>query len=223
MAKNPDSEWFSIPQVNGTLQVNRKVYEEHERLRELRLAAGRYTLNEAALAFAEGTNERADEFLAKLMQARKNDAFPAYEPGKFTTYKSENVRDYYEEVYAKDLNTWLTANEPRTPWRFPDPEFSNGTPQSQVDSPVVTTHSFGRKRGHALTAVIEVARKSATSADDYQSVWAELVKTAESTDRPSILLGYVEGEGIKYRGDSEVKFFTKEALRKMFERAAAAR
>ena len=36
---------------------------------------------------------------------------------------------------------------------------------------------------------------------------------------PAPLIGFVEGEGVKYQGESDVQFFNKEALRKKMKRA----
>jgi hypothetical protein len=83
------------------------------------------------------------------------------------------------------------------------------------------THEIQKGRKHALAAIIAVAKNNAADADDYQSVWAALVRLAESRDRPAPLLGYVEDDGIKYQGASEVKFFIKDALRKQMNRTAS--
>jgi hypothetical protein len=44
-----------------------------------------------------------------------------------------------------------------------------------------------------------------------------MVRLAETPNPPAPLIGYVEGEGIKYQADKGVKFFTKGALRKQME------
>ncbi|MGT2509774.1 hypothetical protein [Cupriavidus basilensis] len=74
-----------------------------------------------------------------------------------------------------------------------------------------------RTRAHALRAVIEAAKVNAAACDDYHSVWATLVLLAEGENRPAPLLGYVEGEGVKYQTDKGIKFFTKDALRKQMD------
>lgn len=83
-----------------------------------------------------------------------------------------------------------------------------------------TIQSKTTKRSDALTAVIASAAQNAQDPADYQSVWAELVKLADSTNRPAPLLGFVEAEGVKYQGDNDVKFFTKRNLADRIRRAA---
>lgn len=60
-----------------------------------------------------------------------------------------------------------------------------------------------KRRTDELSAVIKLACKEALDPDDWPSVWAALVALAEKDDRPAPLMGYVEGEGIKYKKDGE--------------------
>ena len=55
-----------------------------------------------------------------------------------------------------------------------------------------------------MGAVIELARSRAADPADWANVWAALVDLAQSSDRPSPLLGYVAGEGVKYQRDNAV-------------------
>lgn len=87
--------------------------------RASRQAAGRYQLREAAEEIAEHSGERADELIKKLEQAVRAGTLPVYEPDKNQRHTSETVRDFYDEVYAEDLNTWLDRHEARIAWRFP--------------------------------------------------------------------------------------------------------
>ncbi|MCX7178621.1 MAG: hypothetical protein NTX56_07555 [Proteobacteria bacterium] len=96
-------------------------------------------------------------------------------------------------------------------------DFPNCTEEPYVST--VITHTLRNKRKHALAAVIATVKNSAVDSTDYQSVWAALVTLAESSNRPSPLIGFVDGEGVKYQGENEVKFFTKNALRNMMNRA----
>lgn len=73
-------------------------------------------------------------------------------------------------------------------------------------------------RSNILDGVIQAARSAAHDPDNYQQVWAELVRMAESSNRPAPLRGYVEGEGLKYQDESKIKFLTKNALRGRFYR-----
>lgn len=76
-------------------------------------------------------------------------------------------------------------------------------------------------RSNPLAAVIRRAEVSSLDATDWNSVWAEIVKMAQSPQRPAPLLGYVEGEGVKYSVDgvdSPVQFLRRDAFRKRHER-----
>ena len=91
-----------------------------------RRSAGRYQLQEAAEALAAGAGGAAERWLGKLMRAVEVDALPVYLPGGQDRYRHKTVRQFWEEAYGSDLNTWLNANEDRTEWRFPpaySPEF----------------------------------------------------------------------------------------------------
>ena len=83
-----------------------------------------------------------------------------------------------------------------------------------------TVHAL-KPRAAPLAAVIKLARGQALDSTDWQSVWAALVNLAQSADRPPPLLGYTEGEGVKYQNDNAAKpvdWLTREALRKRFGR-----
>lgn len=92
------------------------------------------------------------------------------------------------------------------------PEYAQESDQSGWQSGK-TTHRI-RTRRHTLTAIIETAKERAANPDDYHSVWAALVRLAEGSNRPAPLLGYAEDEGVKYQIKNDIKFFTKDALRK---------
>ncbi|CAJ0873876.1 hypothetical protein R77569_02566 [Ralstonia mannitolilytica] len=77
-----------------------------------------------------------------------------------------------------------------------------------------TIHVPRTRRRHALGHVIGKAKHAANEPDNYLSVWPELMRLAEQDEPPAPLLGYVDGEGVKYQTDNGIKFFTKDALRK---------
>ena len=93
---------------------------------------------------------------------------------------------------------------------------------AQTAAPAKVVHKLATKT-HALAAVIEKARQSAADANDYQSVWAALVRIAQSPERPAPIIGYVDTEGVKYQTAEreEPKYFTKKALKERFSRAQA--
>jgi hypothetical protein len=79
-----------------------------------------------------------------------------------------------------------------------------------------------RRRADALAAVIDTAKQLATAPNDWTSIWAALVVLAQKPSRPAPLLGYTEGEGVKYQTDNAERpdgWLTRDAFRKRFERA----
>ncbi len=91
--------------------------EQEQRKKE----QGRYTLEEAAAAIADGSGERRDLLLNSLKQAVTNGSLDVYEPGNRQRYQSSVVREFYEEAYWDDLNQWLEVHQKRIDWRLPAP------------------------------------------------------------------------------------------------------
>jgi len=82
-----------------------------------------------------------------------------------------------------------------------------------------------RVRSDVLEPVIALAQTMTQHPDDAQCVWLALVELAERKEPPRPLLGYVEGEGIKYKkqygkASDRIEFFTKENLQDRFRRRA---
>ena len=143
-ASSDGVEVFTVPGITGSSTMNRGAYEQYRTALADRQSKGRSTLEEAAMAIAQATGERADELLKKLMRAAANDALPVYEPGKNARYlygpnHASRVRDFYEEARWEDLNKWLALNEPLIEFRFPDPELnSNGTNRDTISTKQAT-------------------------------------------------------------------------------------
>lgn len=81
-----------------------------------------------------------------------------------------------------------------------------------------------KRRTSALDAVIDAAKSRALVLGDWASAWAALVEMAKGNDRPAPLLGYTEGDGVKYQTDSDsnpVAFLSREAFRKRLTRRRA--
>ena len=100
------------------------------------------------------------------------------------------------------------------PTLHPSPATAAPVPVSGV------THKTMR-RARPLADVFAEAERQALDATDWISVWGALVKIASAEDRPAPLLGYVEGEGVKYGTDNSEKpvaYLTREAFRKYFTR-----
>lgn len=76
-------------------------------------------------------------------------------------------------------------------------------------------------RTNILKSVIRQAIERAAPPKDTPCVWAELVRLAESKDRPAPLLGFADGEGVKYQDSSGVKFLTRKNLGDRMRRAKA--
>lgn len=117
-------------------------------------------------------------------------------------------------------------------WRYPDEDvaaeatsqvFPVATDSAIIDinaQPAITVNRIGT-RTNILEAVIRQATERAAPPKDKQCVWVELVRLAESDSRPAPLLGFAEGEGVKYQDNSEVKFLTSKNLGDRMRRAKA--
>lgn len=86
----------------------------------------------------------------------------------------------------------------------------------------ITKHQLGTKT-NILAAVIELATRNAVAPEDNNSVWAAMVKLADSDDKPAPLHGY-SSDGIQYLGNSYQQtgipdIFTKKHLRDRLRRA----
>lgn len=122
----------------------------------------------------------------------------------------------YEQATYAPID--LTAARLRWEEKVKPPTTQPAPAKAEVHPPVdssqtARTHRIAR-RINALSAVIDKAKKNSAAPDDYQSVWAALMALAQTANRPSPLLGYADGEGVKWDDDGTVKFFTKDALRK---------
>lgn len=104
----------------GVMPVDRTPldYSEQEQSKK---EQGRYTLEEAAAAIADGAGERRDILLDSLKQAVADGSLSVHEPGKQQRYQSSVVRGFFEEAFWDDLNQWLGAHQKRIDWRFPEP------------------------------------------------------------------------------------------------------
>ena len=74
-----------------------------------------------------------------------------------------------------------------------------------------------KRRADCLKAVIQMASERAADPTDWPSAWAALVALALQADRPAPLLGYTEGEGVKYQtdnADAAVAWLSRQAFRK---------
>ncbi|WAL82780.1 hypothetical protein OYT13_24105 [Pandoraea sp. XJJ-1] len=175
--------------------------------------------------------------LPSYMRGRAIDDFAALkvEPLNCNLSEASEILEGSIEVYRDDVVKLLERE------RMTVPSFLQcvapaeaGQPSAEVAELVTKTRTDEtsqqsgsrihrtRSRRHALGHVIDKAKQDASEPDNYLSVWPELVRLAESTPPPAPLIGYVDGEGVKYRTsgpnpDAEVKAFTKDALRKQMD------
>jgi hypothetical protein len=185
--------------------------------------------------------QRVNELRAKLDNAREQARAalgvkamaksPAYKKAKKDYRQADIGNDaavtkWREKMVQHLLKPGSNGNSPGLVSRVDDSPPTSGKPRDKTESAQPardeTTPALGRvhstnRRTNALRAVIEQAKLAAVDASDWANVWNELVKIAASDQRPAPLLGYTEGEGVKYQNDNEKKpvaFLTRQALRK---------
>jgi hypothetical protein len=177
----------------------------------------RIKLDEAPYIVTDAIGGLYADALALIKEAADNDTLPtdkAYETNQWTGTTLKEIDAEKSTVAVSDLMKWL------------EPLLAtisiSGTPQN-LDNAInnqanaTTTHRI-ENRKNALSAVIKKAEENAIDPNDKHSHWAAFVALAESKDRPSPLLGYIEEEGVKYQsGDGETKFLTQ---KNFFDRIA---
>lgn len=223
--------------VRGDAQSKQAFLEEFAE----RIATGRYTLAQAAdLMDAEGS-ERYEHILERLKQAARNGELPMYEPGRNQRLQYRDsrlataVRDFYEEAYWNDLNTWLETFDQRIPWRFPDPSkdiLASPAPPTNpstgresmaiIDSEEIrltdeTTPNMSQKRRDILDPPIDQAIASA-GGHDRAAVFLKLKELALSGEPP--FKGLVdEGGGLEYTdAKNKLRTFSQKSLSKRLKR-----
>ena len=238
-------------------EIVRAVNEEHLDLRAryaaqeaAKQAAGRYTLEEAANALERVPGERAEVMLQKLMAAAGSGTLHTFEPGSNARMdygtgpgRSSRVRDFHEEVFWDDLNHWLTANEKRVQFSFPDPSgaasqstehdvlisgvsappkpVQRQAAQGAADARAAVTHRVARD---LLTPAIDRACSAVLNASDSAAVMVELERLAWLPDkeRPAPLAGVTSG-GVQWRDGGTMKTLTRKALGDRLRRRALRR
>lgn len=87
-----------------------------------RLAAGRYTLDDAALLLGSQTKQNPRPLVELMLESAASGSLKIYPPGSCVHETNPPIRYFYHEAYWDDLNTWVTAELPRLSWRFPNPD-----------------------------------------------------------------------------------------------------
>jgi hypothetical protein len=120
-------EVITVEGINSgsTSSYSQNAFAELKNATLARRALGRFQLEEAALLIARNANERPMEMLRKLSEAVESGLLRVYEPGRNAEYRPLRIRQFYEEAYWNDLNTWLINYEDRIVFRFQDPELGN--------------------------------------------------------------------------------------------------
>jgi hypothetical protein len=178
-----------------------------------RQARGFYHFDEAAAAIAKlhGKNEWWELSLReRLFSAARAGSLVARDPGTELSIGAGMPIGISAVVRRVDVTLWLEQEGTGYMWL--------------ADAVTISArvHRSSSRTG-ALDAVINKARSEAVDSTDWQSVWVAFKQLAQKEDRPRPLLGFVDGEGVKYESDKEdepVKVLTSEAFRKRFTRKA---
>lgn len=135
---------YTVHHVNGTTTYTQSTYQDYLSALLDRRSMGRYTLDEAALAIVQSTDEPAGDVLNKLVQAAHNGFLPIYKPGQQTQHKSRIVNALCDEAFSADLNKWLSENEPRIASSFQFPLLATET---MLNPTAQATPVIGHKKG----------------------------------------------------------------------------
>jgi hypothetical protein len=115
------------------------------------------------------------------------------------------------------------AEEARTVWRTRMVVQLLGS-ASEVDAPAadqqVPLLRVRKSRTDPLTAVVELAIQTAPDPSDPTSAWIQLARMAQVSPEPQVpLIGYVEGEGVKWQVvGGDVEFLDRDAFGARFTR-----
>ena len=198
-----------------------------------RQAAGRFYLWEAAQILADSHGKSLEGIRDAMRRAVSLGALcvrvvGSDEPMSAGSRLRIDGMDSY--VTPEGLNEWLEAD--RYPYRFPVAAAPSASPAARPDAVAVpaapeapdiasapaVVHRVGN-RAHSLDGVIAEARRRAVR-DDWLTVWGELIRMAECSDRPAPLMGYAPGDELKVQSDAPEGFtdYTKDAFRQLWRR-----
>jgi hypothetical protein len=224
--------------------VRRDVKSKKNYLQELLAyrTSGRYTLKQAADFISTEGGEDYNRILKRLEAGARHDELPMYPPGSNQRLdygpkprRASCVRNFYEEAYWNDLNTWLGAYEARITSRFPRPlgESTTAVPVIQdtalnpIDRRAAKAASISanyrpspklvRERQDLLDPPIDKAIVAA-GRDDYAAVYPHLKQLALKEEPP--FTGAVdEGGALAYTdSNNKPRSLTRDALAKRLKR-----
>ncbi len=198
-------------------------YKADIEARMARQAEGFFTLNEAGQILADSRpGMKAVDAVKRMRLAHSKGELPIHQAvTRFPLEAGEAVSDWRDLLEMTELDAWLWAS---VGYGFPDAENDCLTNDAkallELPPPAVRTHQL-RRRADPLREVIMFAASRAVNSADWPSVWAALVAHAQSSDRRAPLLGYSEGDGVKYQTDNPdapVKWLSRDAFRKRCRR-----
>ena len=181
---------------------------------------GHFTLNEAAQVLADGRPGLDPvEIVRRFRRAHLKGELPIHQgASRFPLEAGESIHDSWDTVEVGELDAWLRAT---AGFGFPNLRKA-AAPLAIAESAPVRKNRL-KFRAEPLTAVLAKARATALDPSDWESAWAALVALAKSQDRPAPLLGYIEGEGVKYQKDNAnkpVDWLSRDAYRKRHKRSS---
>jgi hypothetical protein len=139
VSRHPENWYFSKADAERIFRNLCQLDMQLARQRDVKSAAGRYTLEDAGEAMEREGGERKETIIEKLKTAAQAMQLPMYRPGGLAqiVYSPEvPVRLFYEEAFWDDLNKWIAKYEPRIVYRFPDPHLRPSEPGAIPKSPV---------------------------------------------------------------------------------------
>jgi len=159
--------------------------------------SGRYTLRQAADYIESAGGEDYKSILNRLKDAALSDELAMYLPGRNQKHdygprprRLLSVRDFYEEAYWNDLNSWLGKYEPRITCTFPAPKSQPQPeqykhPTRMLDEAPLIDIQQAYDRIYAKTEKAPsqraVARESGYSREKVSRIWPHLKRVNQPT------------------------------------------
>lgn len=217
-----ETEIYGVKRADGGIaHLSRRDYEQEMAEKAARNEKGRYTLEDAALLLEEQAGERCADVLMLLTDAVQAGTIPAHVPGRNAPYRPKIVRCFHEEVFADDLNAWLTAQCPRITWRFPSPKEQRGSEHAALQLRGAASTKM-RARHDYIQIEIDDVIASLEQRGEYATAVKVMALLRERAGRPDSCIEAVTPEGITWTSGSTgaVKELTKRALYRRLKRPA---